>query len=317
MTAKIKSQAHNTRTSHKHKPRGLSDKKFESVYWPYIPIILLAGFLLVFTSHSGVLASMIKHPTSKVLGYATNMSTRDLLSQTNTAREANSIKPLQLNQALSQAAQAKANDMAANNYWSHQTPAGNPPWMFAEAQGYSYQKLGENLATGFANPQATINGWMASTEHRNNMLDKAYTQVGFGFANNPNYTSAGGGPMTIIVAFYGQPVGISDISNNQLVGTATGTTTSGGSSTNLPEAVSTSRAQVAFARTPLSPYATIASLCALMLVAGIWVGRHLLMLRRVFSEGESFIISHPLMDVGLIFLGFAFFTLSRTAGMIH
>jgi hypothetical protein len=270
MTAKIKSQTHSHRSGHKHKPRGLSDKKFASVYWPYIPMVLLAGLLLIFTSYNGVLASVIRHPTS----------------------------------------------MAARDYWSHQTPQGNPPWVFAQAQGYTYQKLGENLATGFSGPQATIDGWMASTEHRNNMLDNAYSQVGFGYANNPNYTAAGGGPMTIIVAFYGQPVGISDAANNQLVGSLAN---SGGTPTSyLPTKVATTtRAQLAFAHTPLSPYATLISLCALMLIAGIWIGRHVWKLRRVLVQGESYIIHHPMMDVGLLMIGFAFFALSKTAGLIQ
>jgi hypothetical protein len=316
MTAKIKSQTHSHRSGHKHKPRGLSDKKFASVYWPYIPMVLLAGLLLIFTSYNGVLASVIRHPTSKVLGYATGLSASQLLAETNAARQSNSVKPLTINDQLAQAAQAKANDMAARDYWSHQTPQGNPPWVFAQAQGYTYQKLGENLATGFSGPQATIDGWMASTEHRNNMLDNAYSQVGFGYANNPNYTAAGGGPMTIIVAFYGQPVGISDAANNQLVGSLAN---SGGTPTSyLPTKVATTtRAQLAFAHTPLSPYATLISLCALMLVAGIWIGRHVWKLRRVLVQGESYIIHHPMMDVGLLMIGFAFFALSKTAGLIQ
>jgi hypothetical protein len=116
------------------------------------------------------------------------------------------VASLSLNGQLDAAAQAKANDMATRNYWSHYTPDGNPPWVFVSAQGYAYQKLGENLATGFNDEQATINGWMASPPHRENLLDPAFSDVGFGFANNPNYTAAGGGPMTIIVAFYGRTV---------------------------------------------------------------------------------------------------------------
>lgn len=315
MTAKIKSQTRSHVSGHKHKPRGLSDKKFESVYWPYIPMVLLALLLIIFTSYNGVMASVIKHPTNKVLGYATGMSPSELLADTNAARASNKVQPLALNNQLSQAAQAKANDMAARNYWSHQTPQGNPPWLFAQAQGYNYQKLGENLATGFANSQATINGWMASTDHRNNLLDKAYTEVGFGYANNPNYTAAGGGPMTIIVAFYGLPVGISDAANNRLVGSLASQTTPTSYVPN--KAVATTRAQLALANTPLSPYATLISLSAVMLFLGVWVGRHALSLRRAVVQGESYIFHHPMMDLGLLLLGFAFFTLSKTAGWIQ
>src|SRR5438132_3215953 len=76
---------------------------------------------------------------------------------------------------------------------------------FCFKSGYLYQKLGENLAAGFSDEQSTVNGWMASPPHRENLLDSAFSDVGFGFANNPDYTSAGGGPMTIVVAFYGNP----------------------------------------------------------------------------------------------------------------
>jgi len=313
MSAKIKSRPHHSNRSHKHKPRGLSDKKFESVYWPYIPIILIAGLLLVFTSRTHVLATMIKHPASQVLAYATDVSPEELLADTNSARAANNDKPLRLNSYLSQAAQAKARDMASRDYWSHNTPEGNPPWIFVNAEGYQYQKLGENLATGFNDSQATVNGWMASSEHRHNMLDQAYTEVGFGYANVSNYKAAGGGAMTIVVAFYGLPAGVTDVANNQLVGANTGS----GTNTPADKTEMTSRAQIAFARSPISSHATAIASLGLTLVAGFWIGRHALGLRRTLVQGETFIISHPMFDIGMILIGFALFALTRTAGFVR
>jgi len=38
---------------------------------------------------------------------------------------------------LDSAAQAKANDMAARSYWSHNTPDGQTPWTFMTAAGYN------------------------------------------------------------------------------------------------------------------------------------------------------------------------------------
>lgn len=152
-----------------------------------------------------MLQTAFHYPGGRVLSYATGMSTSGLLSSTNSARSGNGVAGLNLNSKLNAAAQAKADDMATRNYWSHNTPEGNSPWTFVTAQGYSYQKLGENLASGFNNEQATVDGWMASTGHRENLLDPAFSEVGFGYANNPDYTAAGGGPMTIVVAFYGQP----------------------------------------------------------------------------------------------------------------
>lgn len=315
MSAKIKSPPHGSGRSHKHKPKGVSDKKFENVYWPYIPLILVAGLLLVFTTRSHVLASLVRHPASRVLAYATDLSPDTLLADTNAARAANSDKPLKLNSYLSQAAQAKAHDMASRNYWSHNTPDGNPPWIFVDAQGYHYQKLGENLATGFSNAQTTINGWMASTEHRRNMLDKAYSDVGFGYANVPNYTAAGGGEMTVVVAFYAAPAGVTDASNSRLVGTGAAPTTP---DNNQPDkTITTSRAQVALASLPLAGHATELAAVGLALVGGFWIGRHAFAVRRAVTQGESFIISHPMLDVGLILVGLALFALTRTAGLVR
>lgn len=204
MSAKIKNSVRSA-GHHKHKPKGVSSKAFERVHWPYLPVLLLAGFFLSLGGQTGVLQAAMRHPGSKVLAYATSMSVSGLLSNSNAQRTSNGVSALSLNGKLNAAAQAKANDMATRNYWSHNTPEGNPPWVFVDAQGYAYQKLGENLAAGFSDEQSTIAGWMASPPHRENLLDPAFSDVGFGFANNDNYTSAGGGPMTIVVAFYGKP----------------------------------------------------------------------------------------------------------------
>lgn len=189
------------------RPKGVKHADFHKVYWPYLPLLLIVFGGLIFSTFGAVAAKNIGFSHGRVLSYATTMSVNGLLGATNSARSSNGAAALGLNTKLNTAAQNKANDMATRNYWSHNTPEGNPPWVFVDAQGYSYKKIGENLAAGFSDEQATINGWMNSPGHRANMLDTAFSEVGFGFANNANYTSAGGGPMTIVVAFYGQPSG--------------------------------------------------------------------------------------------------------------
>src|SRR3989344_4218630 len=227
MTAKIKTRS--KRSSHRasRRPKGISDKAFKKVYWPYIPVLIIIGVLLTLSASVGAVSTFIQHPDGKVLAYATSMSSGGLLSSTNSARSQNGVKSLKINSKLASAAQAKANDMASRNYWSHNTPEGKTPWTFVLAKGYSYQKLGENLAAGFSGEQATVNGWMGSAPHKENLLDSAFSEVGFGWANNANYTSAGGGPMTIVVAFYGKPQVLS-------------AQTSGGSSSNSAKATTPS-----------------------------------------------------------------------------
>lgn len=192
---------HMPRATTHHKRHGRHQKRshhFLKVYVPYIPLVLIVA--------TGLYISSFVRPAQSrkgVLAYATEMSVEGLLSATNASRSANGAGGLTVNAKLAAAAQAKANDMAARNYWSHNTPDGNPPWVFISNAGYSYDQAGENLAYGFANSVDTVKGWMNSPSHRENMLKKAFTEVGFGFTNAANYNNDG--QETIIVAMYGTP----------------------------------------------------------------------------------------------------------------
>lgn len=185
---------------HHHKRHGLHQKHtkhFVKVYLPYLPLALIII--------TGLALSTIWQPrfARGVLAYATNMSAGGLLEGTNQQRSASGKASLTLNAQLNQAAQAKANDMASRDYWSHNTPEGNEPWIFIDQAGYTYTQAGENLAYGFATSNDTVAGWMNSPTHRANMLDGAYQEVGFGYANSSNYQ--GTGPQTIVVAMYAKP----------------------------------------------------------------------------------------------------------------
>lgn len=308
MAAKIKKPKSASWHSHPYKPKGINHKAFKKVYWPYIPIVLSIAGLLALGSSVGALSAIARDPSGNVLSYATSMSINGLLESTNSARSQNGISTLKLNSQLNAAAQAKANDMAARNYWSHNTPEGNLPWIFVSAQNYAYQKLGENLATGFADERTTVNGWLSSPSHRDNMLDGTFSEVGFGFTNNGNYTSAMRGPMTIVVAFYGQPQAQAASSPLQ--------------SNSIPlaaglETVAPSRAQVVLANTSVAKFGTVAAIAGIIAVIAIWVGRHALAVRRAVAYGESFVLRHPLMDIGFLVIVALLFLMTQTAGLIQ
>lgn len=166
-------------------------------YWPYLPIAAIVSVGILLNSWIGTIHR-------NVLGYATNMSVSGLLDGTNQQRSANGLASLSLNSTLSQAAQAKAADMSANDYWSHNSPSGATPWTFISAAGYAYQTAGENLAYGFTSSSETITGWMNSPGHRANILNSSFSQVGFGTIDIANYQ--GQGPQTLVVAMYALPV---------------------------------------------------------------------------------------------------------------
>lgn len=146
---------------------------------------------------------LLNNKSNDVLAYATDTSSAGLLASTNSQRSANGVGTLSIASKLNSAAQAKANDMVTRNYWSHQTPDGEQPWIFIAATGYQYLSAGENLAYGFSNSSATITGWMNSPSHKANLLNAVFTEVGFGIANSPNFVN--NGAQTVVVAMYAKP----------------------------------------------------------------------------------------------------------------
>ncbi len=118
-----------------------------------------------------------------ILGYASNISTDDLLRYTNERRSKLGLKPLQLNHALSKAAERKAQDMYAYEYWAHVSPLGTKPWDFILSEGYDYTYAGENLAKNFYNSKEVVEAWYESPTHRENLLSANYDDIGFAIVN--------------------------------------------------------------------------------------------------------------------------------------
>lgn len=137
-----------------------------------IAILLLSSFLI----------QGIKMSFPSVLGIKADISSEQLLTLTNNERQTAGAGPLVINSKLSQAASKKAQDMFENNYWAHNSPTGKTPWVFIKSSGYKYVYAGENLARGFTTPEDVVRAWMASPDHRANMLSANYEDVGFAVA---------------------------------------------------------------------------------------------------------------------------------------
>ncbi|MBI4092149.1 MAG: hypothetical protein HY427_03035 [Candidatus Levybacteria bacterium] len=115
-----------------------------------------------------------------ILGVSYSISESELLNLVNKERIDHGLAPLTLNPHLSDAARRKAADMLEKNYWAHFAPDGfTSPWGFIRAAGYNYVHAGENLARGFTDSQSTVNAWMNSQTHRDNLLADKYKDVGF------------------------------------------------------------------------------------------------------------------------------------------
>jgi hypothetical protein len=98
---------------------------------------------------------------------------------TNIERGLQSMNPLKRNSVLDRSAEIKLNDMFSNQYFEHVSPNGSSVSDVANAVGYKFLVIGENLALGnFAGDAKVVAAWMASPGHRENILDKRYTEMG-------------------------------------------------------------------------------------------------------------------------------------------
>lgn len=135
--------------------------------------------LFVFLLVLNIAVPKIERTYPSVLGITANMSVEELVAVTNQKRAEAGLGPLTLSNELSHAASLKAQDMLTKNYWAHTAPDGITPWVFIKSAGYDYVYAGENLARGFTTAPDTVNAWMASPGHRDNMLSGNYSEIGF------------------------------------------------------------------------------------------------------------------------------------------
>lgn len=136
-----------------------------------------------------------------VLGFASNITPEKVLEVTNQKRGENGLSPLTLNDKLNEAAQRKAGDMFAFNYWAHISPSGRSPWSFFQEVGYKYLYAGENLARDFMNSDSVVDAWMNSPSHRDNILNSNYKEIGLSVVNG----TLNGVETTLVVQMFGAP----------------------------------------------------------------------------------------------------------------
>ena len=64
---------------------------------------------------------------------------------------------------LARVARYKSQDMHDRGYFAHNSPTYGTPFDMIRSFGLSYRTAGENIAKGYATPQAVVNGWMNSS----------------------------------------------------------------------------------------------------------------------------------------------------------
>lgn len=98
---------------------------------------------------------------------------------TNQARQKERLPAFRLDQTLSEMAELKIDDMLRNEYFDHDSPQGKGISDFADAAGYEYLLVGENLAYGnFRDAAHVVEAWLDSPGHRRNILHEQYLEIG-------------------------------------------------------------------------------------------------------------------------------------------
>ncbi len=110
----------------------------------------------------------------------------DMLRQINIIRLRHGVGILRIDDRLNRAAQFHADDMAKRDFFDHRSPDGARMTERADRTGYRWRRLIENIAAGYPNIDATIEGWMESPEHRAGLLDSKVRDAGFGYVYLPH-----------------------------------------------------------------------------------------------------------------------------------
>ena len=112
---------------------------------------------------------------------------QEVIRLVNEIRIQNGLKTLTYDWELSRVARIKSQDMKDNRYFAHNSPVYGTPFQMMKNFGISYRSAGENIAKGYATPQAVVNAWMNSSGHRANILNANYTHIGVGYVAGGNY----------------------------------------------------------------------------------------------------------------------------------
>jgi uncharacterized protein YkwD len=105
---------------------------------------------------------------------------REVVYLVNLERAQHDLPPLRVNTRLVEDAKLQARQIAQTGVLDHVILSGRypTPRIRAEAAGYAWNALGENLALGYTDAPSAVAAWMQSPGHRANILAGGYKETG-------------------------------------------------------------------------------------------------------------------------------------------
>lgn len=113
---------------------------------------------------------------------ASDAEAQEITHLINNERATHGLAPLTLDPLLSAAAQGHSDDLAVNNFVSHDSSDGRVFWDRMVASGFPALRGGEVVAAGYPGPSELVRGWMGSPPHQAILLMPELTHLGVGHA---------------------------------------------------------------------------------------------------------------------------------------
>lgn len=102
-----------------------------------------------------------------------------VVEMVNEERVSQGLPAVSVNAVLTDMAANYACELIEGDFFDHTSPiTGSTVGSRALQAGYYFKKVGENLAGGQTTPEQVMNEWMASTGHRENILDSSFIEMG-------------------------------------------------------------------------------------------------------------------------------------------
>jgi uncharacterized protein YkwD len=133
-----------------------------------------------------------------------------LLGQINAVRARRGLRPFRLSAGLTAAATQHSQSMADKGYFSHDSANGTSFWRriasFYGYRGFRNWSVGENILWSSPDIEAAgaLRMWMESPEHRANLLDRNWREIGLAAVHAANAPGVyGGDEVTVVTADFG------------------------------------------------------------------------------------------------------------------
>ena len=113
---------------------------------------------------------------------------QDIADRTNALRKENGIAALRVNDKLMQAAQVRAEEMAASGVYSHTRPDGRKNTTVTDCPyiGENIHCIADWATQGKTVSEVAVWSWNLSDGHQKNLLNQNYAEIGVGLARGVN-----------------------------------------------------------------------------------------------------------------------------------